>query len=83
MNIKPTQTNLVISILESANYGPTTVDSMLFWNKETEEAGRIHLEFVVEQLLSFKFLTPTQDQRLMTTRQGEQFLCLAIQRKVA
>lgn len=71
MNVKTEQANLVLSILESANCGPTTIDSMLLWDKETEEAGRVHLEFVVEQLLVSGCMTYTEDKRIMTTQLGE------------
>ncbi|MCY9805547.1 MULTISPECIES: hypothetical protein [Vibrio] len=79
MNVKPEQANLVLSILESANCGPTTIDSMLLWDKETEEAGRAHLEFVVEQLLVSGCMTYTGDKRLITTQQGELHIRLVTQ----
>ncbi len=79
MKVKPNQTNLVLSILESANCGPNTIDSMLLWNSCIEEAGRLHVEFVVEQLLNAGSLTYTTDRRLITTHEGEQFIRLQTQ----
>lgn len=77
--IKPRQANLVLSILESANCGPTTIDSMLLWSRDTEEAGRVHLEFVVEQLLASGCLVYTADNRLLTTQIGERHIYLSTQ----
>jgi len=71
MKIKAEQKELVSSILESASFGPNTVDSMIIWNKAIEEAGRVHVEFVIEQLLHAGCLIRTSDNRLITTRQGE------------
>lgn len=79
MQVKPNQENLVVSILESTNYGPNTIDSMLLWNQSIEEAGRTHLEFVVEQLIVSGCLTYTSDRRLITTQQGEILLNLTTQ----
>lgn len=74
MNVKPNQHNLVLSILESANCGPNTTDSMLLWNACIEEAGRLHVEFVVEQLVHAGCLTRTTDGRWMTTQEGERYI---------
>ncbi|HAS6055336.1 hypothetical protein [Vibrio vulnificus] len=73
MKVKPEQAHLVSSILESASFGPTTVDSMIIWNKSIEEAGRLHVEFVIEQLLHAGCLSRTSDHRFITTREGEVF----------
>ena len=74
MNVKSNQNHLVISILESANCGPNTIDSMLLWNPCIEEAGRNHVEFVAEQLIHTGWLTYTTDGRFITTHDGERYI---------
>lgn len=69
LNVKPNQTNLVKSILNSCRNKPETADAIFFTLQF--DVSKSHLELVLEQLLVAGLMIKNEVGKYSSTMEGE------------